>query len=72
MVYTHRVEPHLIDVRPVLVLGQLDTPLSTIFVRFIFPSRDNTLLRKASETNSVSNTRATNLKEVVISFLWKL
>lgn len=38
------IEPHLIDVAPVLVLGQLDTPFSAIFIRIVFPCRDDTFL----------------------------
>ena len=40
----HRVEPHLVDVAPVLVLGKLNTPLASMLVGLVFPGRNDALL----------------------------
>lgn len=43
---THSVQPHPINTVPILVLWQLNAPLSTVLVRGIFPRRDDALLEK--------------------------
>jgi hypothetical protein len=46
--------------RAILVFGKLYTPLSTIFIRVVFPSRDNSLLETglASGLRTEMNTLA--------------
>ena len=43
---THSVKPQSIHPRTVLVLRELDTPLPTVFVGFIFPGGNNPLLHR--------------------------
>jgi hypothetical protein len=38
------VEPKLVNVGPVLVFGKLYAPLSSVFVRLVLPSWDNSFL----------------------------
>lgn len=71
---TNGVEPHLVDVSPVLVLWQLNTPLPTILIRGVLPCRDNVILNRESQLSSSITTpwriRApTDFEQVVISFL---
>lgn len=43
---THSIQPHLVNIAPVLIFRQLDAPFSTIFVRSVFPCGDDALLEK--------------------------
>lgn len=43
---TYGVEPHFIHICFVLVPGQLYTPLATVLVGFVFPSRDDAFLEQ--------------------------
>ena len=43
---TYSVQPHPVDVILILVFGELNAPFTAILIRIIFPSRDDTILKK--------------------------
>jgi hypothetical protein len=51
--FSYSIKPHLIDIVTIFVLGELDTPLATVFVRLVLPSRDDSFLKVVLSTKKM-------------------